>query len=441
VDGPAEGLFPSGAKAFGLAFVAIGGLIAMRAQARSYGMIRIVPTTRDLDSDIYDAIAKAFGGYYQTLRHSKDGYVADSAYDWDVSRLAIKDELIVGHIGVYRYAMRVGQARLLTGGLGAVLTHGEHRKRGVARQMLEDLLPAMRRAGYDFSVLFGIRDFYHRFGFVQAWPSVRHVVKTADLPDQKLAMKLRKVDDREMYCRAGAIMRIYDREYGTTTGTAVRPLYRPRRRSTRIRCHALLDSAGRVRGYVGSRLGEDELDVVEVGGLKAPCGVGQLLAAIKALAARENRRKVRLAGIPYHHPLCVILRAGTCTVEMDHIRSGGAMGRVISLRGCLHAMAGELAERLRKSAAKGFRGVLSISGDGEVAALRIASGSIRLAEGRPRTSHRIVAGAYVARLILGSDSPQSLSAQGQVAYHGAAAELAEAMFPRQWPTLCNIDHY
>jgi len=31
-------------------------------------------------------------------------------------------------------------------------------------------IEAMSQVGYDMTVLFGIPDFYHRFGYVRAWP-------------------------------------------------------------------------------------------------------------------------------------------------------------------------------------------------------------------------------------------------------------------------------
>ena len=407
-------------------------------------MIRIVPSPRDRAEDLYDAVAKVFsrgGGYHEMMGCCRKGYFAGSSYDWGVSRVAMDGERIVSHIGSWRYLMRVGRARLVTGGIGGVLTHPDYRKRGVARRVFRSLLSAMREAGYHASVLFGIRDFYDRFGYVQAWPRTDLVVQTDELAAADLKFKLRQVSKTEVFCGNGAIMRIYNRDNATRTGTAERPIYTlGGGLHNDFRCYALRDSAGRTRGYVVTRGRGGELLVLEAGGLTA-CGVGQLLAAVKRLAVRAKRYKVRLSVFAYDHPLCQVLRRGDCSVEMHHHRSGGAMAAVISLAGCLSAMAGELTDRLRRSAVKSFKGRLAIGGPREVVVLEIGGGRVRPARGRPRTANRIVGGAEIARLMIGAESPQALAAQGRIRFSGAAAELAEAIFPKQWPPLCEIDGF
>jgi len=407
-------------------------------------MIQIVAPERRRAEELYELAAKVFGngGYFRFLRACRGGYFAGSSYDWSVSRVAEEDGRMVSHVGIWDYQMRVGRARLRTGGVGAVMTHGDYRKRGLACRVFGALLPAMREAGYHFSLLFGIRNFYDRFGYVPAWPTQSHVVGLDALPDEPLKLKLRRMPRREVLCGKGAIMRIYNLDNARRTGTAERPLYtRTRGLVGGFDLRALCDSAGRVRGYVVVQAKGEEMQVQEVGGLDRPCGPGQLLAAIKRLARRAKCRRVRFVSFGYDHPICQVLRAGDCSVEMRHSRSGGPMARVVSLGGCLERMCEELTERLRASTMKGFKGTLGIRGAGEAAALSIANGRVRLAPRPTKTPHRIVAGPAVARLIIGSADPATLAAQSQVRFTGAAAELAEALFPKQWPMLNQLDHF
>ena len=407
-------------------------------------MIRIVPSPQDRAEELYDVVSKVFshgGRYFEFMRCCREGYFGGSSYDWGVSRVAMDGERIVSHIGAWRYRMRVGRARLLTGGIGAVMTHPRYRRRGVVSRVFGSLLRAMRQAGYDFSVLFGLRDFYDRFGYVQAWPGTDVVVRTDELEAPELKFALRQIPKAEVLCGSGAVMRIYNRDNATRTGTAERPIYTlAGGLHSDFRCYALCDSAGRTRGYVVTRGRGGELVVLEAGGLAA-CGVGQLLAAVKRLAVRAKRYKVRLVTFAYDHPLCQVLRRGNCSVEMHHHRSGGAMAAVISLAGCLAAMGGELTDRLRRSAVKSFKGRLAIGGAREVVVLEIGGGTVRPARGRPRTANRIVGGAEIARLMIGAESPQALAAQGRIRFSGAAVDLAEAIFPKQWPRLCEIDGF
>jgi len=407
-------------------------------------MIRIGPPSPDRAEELYAAVSKVFShiGQSRFARFCREAYFANSGYDWRASRVLEADGRIVSHVGVWAYRMRVGGARLRTGGIGAVMTAEDCRRRGYGRRLMRATVASMRDAGYHLSMLFGRRDYYHHFGYVQAWPSRRCVVETADLPAGPLRLRLRKVPLKQALCGRGTIMRIYNRENARRTGTAERPIYtRPGALWLDAECRTLSDAAGRVRGYVITRRTDEGLRVDEVGGLGRRGGVGQVLAAVRTLARRAGCERVVVPAHADNHPLCAALREGDCRVERTYRRSGGPMVVAIDLAGCLRAMAGELGVRLRSSAMKGFRGSLAVGGAGERAVLRLAAGRVRVEARSSRTRHRIAAGRHVARLLIGSEPPSVLARQSGIAFRGRAAELAEALFPAQWPMLHPIDHY
>ena len=129
-------------------------------------MIRIAAPQPDRAEELYDLTAKVFShrGYFDFLRRCRGGYFRGSSYDWSTSRVAEIGGKIVAHLGIWEYRMRVGRARLKAAGIGAVLTHGDYRRRGIASRLFAALFPAMRQAGYHYTMLFGIRNFYDRFG-------------------------------------------------------------------------------------------------------------------------------------------------------------------------------------------------------------------------------------------------------------------------------------
>ncbi len=59
-------------------------------------------------------------------------------------------------------------------------TQQKHRLKGYARRLLSDTVEYVTRRGYAVSMLFGIPDFYHRFGFLPAIPEHTTVVATRD---------------------------------------------------------------------------------------------------------------------------------------------------------------------------------------------------------------------------------------------------------------------
>ncbi len=405
-------------------------------------MIKIGSPSQERAEELYDLAAKVFGGYFRFLRTCHEGYFTGSSYDWSVSRVAEDDGRMIAHIGVWEYRMRVGKARLKAGGIGAVATHGDYRKRGIMAKLFRALFPAMRQAGYHFTVLFGIRDFYHRFGYIAAWPNTVHIAGVDALPQESPKLKLRKVLREQALCWDGPIMRMYDRDNATRTGTAERPIYTLTGGLTGdFECTALCDSAGRIRGYLATKKSGADLHVLEAGGFSPPCGADRLLAAIRLLARRAKCGKVRLIGFAYDHPLCRALRAGDCSVEMHHSRSGGAMAAAVSLSGCLRQMQAELTDRLRRSAMKNFTGPLGISGAGEAVVLDIVGGKVRVTSKQRKARNRIVAGPAVARLLIGSAEPAAVALQSGVRFSGRGAALAEALFPKQWPMHYALDHF
>ena len=153
----------------------------MTSDAENLVLIR--PDRRKHRRAIFDLTGKAFGRpYWDWLDHCEHDYIDHSPYDWSASTIGLLDGQVVTHWGIWDISIRVGAAVLRAACVGAVSTHGRFRRRGLMARTAAAACRAARRAGYDISLLFGIRDFYHRFGYVRAWPERTYVVRTADLP-------------------------------------------------------------------------------------------------------------------------------------------------------------------------------------------------------------------------------------------------------------------
>lgn len=405
-------------------------------------MAEFIPVPRKRAEELYDLTAKTFShnGYFKFLEYCRKCYWPGSSYDWDASRVATEDGKIVAHVGVWTYSARVGSARLKSGGIGAVLTHADYRKRGLCSKAFESCIPAMRQAGYDLTVLFGISNFYHQFGYCQAWPHTRCIVELSALSEGKLTLRTKKVSLLEVQCRQGEIMRIYQRDNAPFVGTCDRsqPIYtRVAGNRAKNICTALLRGDKTV-GYVVTRQDADHLSVIEVGGLGKDCGLDQIVQAIRRLAVQNKRTRIAVLDLPYNHPLVELLRLGNCRIEMTHNRSGAAMAREVSLRSCLGKLLPELSTRLLASTMAGYRGQLVVATAEETVGLALNRGKVALAE--PAGRSRIAAGTHAARLILGTEAPATLQRQG-MAFSGDALELAGALFPKQWPTLYGLDGF
>ncbi len=85
----------------------------------------------------------------------------------------------VSWLTIVDFTMRVGAARLRMGGIAGVGTDENHRYKGYSRRCMEAAVAHMTAEGYDCSMLFGIADYYPKWGYATAIPWYR-VTATAE---------------------------------------------------------------------------------------------------------------------------------------------------------------------------------------------------------------------------------------------------------------------
>src|SRR5436305_890107 len=71
----------------------------------------------------------------------------------------------VSRLAVVDLEMRVGGANVKMGGIADVGTDREHRNKGYSRRVLEYATEWMTEQGYDCATLFGIPNYYDKFGY------------------------------------------------------------------------------------------------------------------------------------------------------------------------------------------------------------------------------------------------------------------------------------
>ena len=76
----------------------------------------------------------------------------------------------VGRAEINDLTMRLAGAWVRMGGIANVVVQSQHRGKGYASRLMREAVSYMEREGYAVSILFGIPDFYHRFGYVPVTP-------------------------------------------------------------------------------------------------------------------------------------------------------------------------------------------------------------------------------------------------------------------------------
>jgi predicted acetyltransferase len=139
-------------------------------------------------------------------------------HGWKVE--IVKDDQSISRLWIVDRQMRIGRCPVYTGGIAGVGTNPEFRNQGLSRRVLEASVELMRRENYDASFLFGIRDFYHKFGFGTCMPErLLHLdTRDAERAEKSLAMRSMRRSD------FAQIARLYNRDNAERTASATSSL-------------------------------------------------------------------------------------------------------------------------------------------------------------------------------------------------------------------------
>ncbi|HEV2124783.1 MAG TPA: GNAT family N-acetyltransferase, partial [Chloroflexota bacterium] len=131
--------------------------------------------------------------------------------------------LMAGHavsrLYIVPFTIRIGDATVRMDGIAGVGTDEEHRNRGYARHILEAAVEHMRHGDAALTMLYGISDFYHRFGYTTAGPDhyihLTHLEREPSLPPGWTVRPLQPGD-------LPSVQRLYDLNTRHAVGVAVR---------------------------------------------------------------------------------------------------------------------------------------------------------------------------------------------------------------------------
>ncbi|MFP4509392.1 MAG: GNAT family N-acetyltransferase [Spirochaetaceae bacterium] len=394
---------------------------------------------RDRDA-IIDLTGKTFGhSYFDWVKRCDNGYLDDILYDWRASRVAFAGERLVGHFGVYDITQRIGLGTLRVAGIGAVACDAAFRGRGIVRAVATESIGGLAGAGYEVSLLYGIRNFYHRFGYVTGWPNYRWTVLTCDLPQNDVPA-ITTVSDFV------ALAGLANAWHNGVPGTAIRPTYRGNPRTSHTG-YQWCDASGDVAGYFVCDASEDTLLVTDAAG-----DPDTVLAACRVQAAKACCSRVCFLGFPPASPYVRAMKQRPYTLTSTEKPDGGPMIRTISLASALRSLSRQLSYRLT---AVGYPDRLSlVLDDGrDHALIRFTPAAsdeqaIHITEvGVPSTTAGrtegdapvLKAGDSAVRLLYGTHSVDDLVADGLVSGTADALKAARLFFPVCFPSLPAFD--
>lgn len=376
-------------------------------------------------------------------------------------------ERSVSWLWIVPLTLRIGAATVRMDGIGGVGTEEEYRRRGYSRRVLEAAVERMRQGDAALSMLYGIPNFYPRFGYATAGPD--HFVWLTKLTGEatlSAGWKVRSFAPADL----PAVRRLYDENTAAGVGCAVRSEERWRRLvepedGPGDDCRVVEDPAGRVRAYAWRARWHWYADILEGEQPQAmviaevmadgPAAADALLATCRRWAAEVSARRsvpverVVLPLPPEGHVAAAAMHQSASFVHR-FVPCGSSMARVLDVSRLLEALKPELARRLR-AAGSCFAGALHFRtevGDVMLAITREDVTVIGMDQDSParhdpvaRRSELRVPQATLARLALGAFPPGDLLDRLERPPDGEARRLMETLFPLRHPHLYLPDRF
>ena len=375
-----------------------------------------------------DVFARTFSEYWNLESYARDGYIAESPYDWEASRIGLIDGEVATHFGVWDLGMRVDSSVVRVVGIGAVATLKAHRGKGLMARTAEECVAGLSGAGYDLSLLFGIPNFYHRYGYVVAFSEVSTTLKTRDLSPPEEPVRYERFDGP-----VPELADLYNSENCSVTGTYVRPTYRLNRRPAKFVVYRF-DG-----GYV---IGGREGDTYQVADCVGDPSTIVEIARQRALA--DICPEIEFQFLPPRSRTGEYLRTITHRLVSSRHRTGGPMLKIVNLQSTLEKIAPALSVRLADSPMHGYSGTLAVHGVGVGAVLGISSGrvaDITPADAGTTANGSVAGGDALPRLIIGDGDPMRICRQSAIELSGDARHLVPILFPDQEPSTILWDRF
>ncbi|MEK7474774.1 MAG: GNAT family N-acetyltransferase [Candidatus Coatesbacteria bacterium] len=348
----------------------------------------------------------------------------------------------VSWIMINHFIMRVGEARLRVGGIGGVGTAKEHRNKGYSSLCMLKCLEIMERDGFHLTALFGIPNFYHRWGYAQAIPEPRLKLATGAAPSTMPAGYRIVPFNRDRH--GSQVLALYAANEALRPLSVVRP---PARHWRGFRLGSwwfrraesfVVLRGGRVEGYGVNDQDRKALIVTEAG-YRTP-EVFPALAAEFAKRAKARRVPDMTLHVPPDHAYARYLRRFALDVTLHYWRNGDGMARIMCLEKTFRDCEGELTRRLRASGLARSQFAVRIGCElGEVR-LAAADGRVRVLPGASGLRATIPQG-ILTQLLIGYRTVGDAMLEPGVRIPGDAVEPLSALFPPALPyTLC-ADRY
>jgi predicted acetyltransferase len=350
------------------------------------------------------------------------------------TRIALWRGELAGAARLTTDTIRIGEARLKMGGLGWVTTDGRHRHKGVGRELISETLRLMHTQNYHVSMLFGIPNFYHRYGFATSLAEYASTIALDEAlvtPAPVYRMRPGKPGDIR------AMQKLHDAGESEIACSLVRSAAHVTNKWHRWRnLRVLTDEQGRVMAYLLPKRVDHVLTIEECGAA-SPAWCNGVLHAAGEIAQEEYVAEIRFDGPPTH-PVIQCLHRYRSTHEMRLVRDEGGMLAFVQVGETLESMIPEWESRLQRSALREARVEFTLLIERASFRLRMRHGALDIASGSGPNKFS-VSTAEALHLLTGYRYFEEILNSRRRMLSPEARTALEIMFPKRTPYVWSVD--
>ncbi len=354
-------------------------------------------------------------------------------------REIVQDGQVVSRLSVLERSAWLLGVPVTFGGIGGVWTDSEWRLRGLSRRLMGDSVEYMTRRGYDLSMLFGISDFYNKFGFLPCLPEHLVTIQTRNaerVGAQSKGFSTRPFSDGDVpFCIDLYTQRNRTRSCAVTRSKAV---FRGFRRGSgwgkEAEAFMVEDAEGKPVGYFATDKSDCDVKVLEAHATSA-LAVKALLYALARLAVKRRCGRIEMM-LPADHAVTRRAKLLGCVAQTTYSRMGGGMMRILNQDSFLERLRPAMDARLQAGAFAGKALLLILDTNLGQTELRLGPKSKA-----PERASISLGQNKLTQVVVGYRRALDLVADDDVDVSGPAAEVLEAAFGGQEPHVWRNDHF
>lgn len=329
--------------------------------------------------------------------------------------------------------LRIGIAKFKLGGIAGVRTDDGHRMKGYASKVLSRSIEYMVEKKYDVSMLFGIGDFYHRWGFATCLPDYELTISTrnaerASKGYSSRPFELGDVDD---------ILAIYENNnvHRSCWVERSKDTWEPFKKGTwydrPARASVILDE-GNIVGYYAYDDSKYDVRITEIG--FGERDVFESMLREFAEMAIEKRVERILVNIPPDHPFATFCRRYGCSMSIGYPYGANGMMRIINLYSFLQKLRPELERTIGEPSRHSTRRTLKITTDIGEAAINISGHEVIIEDSSSHADASIyLPQAVLIQCISGFRCVSEMLTDSTVKYSGEIEDMLSDLFRQTYP--------